>query len=180
MTGEARADGDPAGRWRRAAGRAAVLVLLAACATPPPMAPLTARRLEAAERRWRARGAESYRLVVRVRAPRAEAAVYDVLVSGDTVVETARGGAPSDGAAHDDYSMAGLFELLRRDLRLTEVRAIGDTPPVDLRARFERRTGRLVRYRRTVGSARRAVLLVEVLAYEDLGRVHPDVRRAAR
>jgi hypothetical protein len=35
-----------------------------------------------------------------------------------------------------------------------------------VRAYFDPETGRLVRYRRTVGTSRRRVLLVEVLAYE--------------
>jgi hypothetical protein len=136
------------------------------------MEPVTATMLDAAERRWEARGSTSYHLVVRVRAPRFEPAVYDLVVQSGEVVTVERNGRPVASGSVDryDYSMSGLFALLRNDLRLAAVPAIGDTPPVDLRARFEPETGRLVHYRRTVGTARRRVLLVEVLAYEPLAR----------
>ncbi|MEW6268492.1 MAG: hypothetical protein AB1689_04250 [Thermodesulfobacteriota bacterium] len=164
----------PAPAWR---ALAAVLAL-AGCSSlgPPPMEPLTAATLEAAQRRWQAHGSDAYHLVVRVRAPRFEPAVYDLVVAGGEPVEVARNGEPlrREDAARHDYSVSGLFELLRDDLSLTAVRRVGDTPPIDLRARFEPETGRLVRYRRTVGTARRRVLLVEVLAFE------PHVSRAAR
>jgi hypothetical protein len=150
------------------------------------MEPLTARTLADAEHRWEAHGADSYRVVVRVRAPRADAAVYDVVVRRGEVVSVAHDGRtvrPED-ARHYDYSVSGLFALLRDDLRLTDVPSVGDTPPVDLRARFEAETGRLVRYRRTVGSARRRVLFVEVLEYEPrataLGCVPPRPSAAER
>jgi hypothetical protein len=148
------------------------------------MEPLTAETLAEAEQRWEARGSDSYHLVVRVRAPRFAVAVYDVVVAGGALVEIERDGraiGPAD-AHHYDYSVSGLFGLLREDLRLAGVRPIGDTPPVDLRARFEPDTGRLVRYRRTVGSARRRVLMVEVLEYRPLaplGVVRPDARTTA-
>jgi hypothetical protein len=133
------------------------------------MEPLTAQTLAEAERRWEAHGADSYRAVVRVRPPRAKPAVYDVAVAGGRLVRLERDGRPMrpEDAVYD-YSVPGLFALLREDLRLVGVPRVGDTPPLDLRARFEPATGRLVRYRRTVGSARRRVLLVEVLDYEPL------------
>lgn len=157
----------------RAAGAGAVLaLLLAGCSAlgPPPMQPLTAQTLEEAQHLWEARGSDSYHLVVRVRAPRFDVAVYDVVVAGGKVVRIEHDGEdvrPED-ASHYDYSVSGLFALLRQDLRLADVPPVGDTPPLDLRARFEPETGRLVRYRRTVGSARRRVLLVEVLEYQPL------------
>ena len=153
-----------------AAWGAAVWLALSGCSAlgPPPMEPLTARTLEAAQRRWEARGSDSYRLVVQVRAPRFKLVVYDLVVASGRVVEITRDGEriqPED-ARHYDYSVSGLFDLLRGDLRLADVQPIGDTPAVDLRARFDPETGRLVRYRRTVGAARRRVLMVEVLDYE--------------
>jgi hypothetical protein len=132
------------------------------------MQPLTATALEEARQRWEEHGTDSYHLVVRVRAPRFAPAVFDVVVVGGTLVRIERDGRgvrPED-ARHYDYSVAGLFALLREDLRLADVAPVGDTPPLDLRARFEPETGRLVRYRRTVGSARRRVLFVEVLEYQ--------------
>ncbi len=149
----------------------AALFLLSACSGlgPPPMEPLTASTLEAARRRWEANGADSYHLVVRVRAPRVRTpTLYDLVVAGDRLVRVARNGEVlSPGtAARYDYSVPGLFALLGDDLKLVDVGGRGGTPPIDLRVRFEPETGRLVRYRRSVGGARRRVLLVEVLAYE--------------
>ena len=164
---------------RRRAGRAGgapAMWCILACLTvsacgalgPPPMEPLTETALETARQRWVAHGAEMYHLVVRVRAPRTEPALYDVVVADGKPVAIRRNGEPVSVEEADryDYSMSGLFDLLRTDLRWTDVRPIGDTPPIDLRARFAPDTGRLVRYRRSVGTARRRVLLVEVVSYE--------------
>lgn len=142
------------------------------------MEPLTDAALGTAERRWEAHGADGYHLVVRVRAPRVAPAVYDLVVEGGQVTRIRRddGRAVPPEAARD-YSIAGLFRLLRSDLRLADVPHVGDVPPIDLRARFEAETGRLVRYRRTVGTARRRVLLIEVLEYEPQG--DGEVRGAA-
>jgi hypothetical protein len=132
---------------------------------------LTAGTLAQAERRWSAHGADTYRAVVRVRAPRFAVAVYRVAVAGGRLVEIERNGEAIrlEDADHYDYSVSGLFALLRDDLQLAGVRAVGDVPPVDLRARFAPDTGRLVRYRRTVGSARRRVLMIEMLEYTPAG-----------
>jgi hypothetical protein len=157
------------GRTAARAGIAACLGL-AACGVlgAPPMEPLTAATLAAAEQRWIVEGADAYRLVVRVRAPRTDPVVYDVVVAGGRPVAIARDGQPMrpEDTGRYDYSMPGLFGLLHTDLRWSDLPAVGDTPAVDLRARFEAGTGRLVRYRRTVGTSRRRVLLVEVLSYE--------------
>ena len=157
-------------------GRTPALLVVAACMAvsactalgPPPMEPLTETALETARRRWVTHGSDSYHLVVRVRAPRTEPVVYDVMVAGGALTEIERNGErvrPED-ADHYDYSVSGLFDLLRTDLRWTHVTEIDNTPAVDLRARFEPETGRLVRYRRTVGTGRRRVLMVEVVSYE--------------
>ena len=170
----------------RASWLAAVVVLFSGCSSlwPPPMQPLTATTLEEAQRRWQAHGSDSYHLVVRVRPPGFDVAVYDVVVAGGKVVKLEHDGQgvrPED-VYHYDYSVSGLFALLREDLRLADMPAVGDTPPLDLRARFEPETGRLMRYRRTVGSARRRVLLVEVLEYQPLttdAALRPAVSRAS-
>ncbi|MFN8600979.1 MAG: hypothetical protein U0842_10960 [Candidatus Binatia bacterium] len=155
----------------RRAGLLAAL-LLSACATlgPPPMEPLTGAALDAAEGRWRAHATGAYHLVVSVRAPRFEPAVYELDVAAGRPLTVTRNGDPLGPAelAHHDYSIDGLFALLRSDLTLNAVTADGDIPPIDLRAAFEPESGRLVRYRRTVGSSRRRVLLVEVMRYEEL------------
>lgn len=180
MTDEARLCGGERSRRGRAAALAAVL-LLGGCSSlgPPPMEPLTAATLDAAERRWAANGPDSYHLVVRVRPPRFKPAVYDLVVSHGEVVALERDGTPvrPEHLERYDFSVEGIFALLREDLHLTEVRpGDGDVPPIDLRALFEPATGRPVRYRRTVGTARRRVLLVEVLRYEP----HATVKAAGK
>jgi hypothetical protein len=148
------------------------------------MEPLTAGTLDAARHRWEARGSDSYRLVVRVRAPRRDPTVYDVEVVGGRLVRVAHDGEPlrlEDVAAdHADYSVLGLFELLRQDLRWTDVAQVGDVPAVDLRAYFEPESGRLVRYRRSVGTSRRRVLMVEVVGYEPLAAIRVAAAAGAR
>jgi hypothetical protein len=155
------------------------------------MEPLTAARLETARRQWGVQGVDSYRVVVRVRPPRAKPSVYDVRVVQGTVAGVERDGEPvaPTEVGHSDYSVGGLFEMLRQDLSWNAVERIGDTPPIDLRAQFEPETGRLLRYRRTVGTSRRRVLLVEVLEYEqgtprsevpDQAARADDAARAAR
>src|SRR5262249_36114948 len=149
---------------------AGVLVLLSGCFVlgQPPMQPLTARTLEDAQHRWEAHRADSYHLVVRVRAPRFDVAVYDVVVAGGELAKVERNGQDvrREDVRHYDYSVPGLFALLREDLRLADVPAVGDVPPLDLRAHFEPETGRLMQYRRNVGSARRRGLLVGGLEYQ--------------
>lgn len=162
----------PVGRRAGTAWEVAALLLLAGCQVvgPPPMAPLTETSLATARRLWDAHGADSYRVVVQLRPPRADPQVYEVTVSAGRLVRIERDGEDlhPEAAGHTDYSVRGLFELLQTDLRWTAVDAVGDTPAIDLRAQFDADSGRLVRYRRTVGTTRRRVLLVEVLAYEPL------------
>lgn len=145
-------------------------LLLAACG-PPPMEPLTETAVATAEQKWKTSGAKAYHLVVQVRAPRASAVVYDLEVAGGQVVKLARDGkvvAPEEARAYD-YSMAGLFKLLREDARLVTAQQVPEEArPADLRARFDEATGRLEVYRRVVGTSRRRVLFIEVLEYEPL------------
>lgn len=129
---------------------------------------LTPATLAEAEHRWEEQGTTSYRLSVRVRAPRYAPAVYDVTVTDGRLVKVERDGTalPLEEVGRHDFSVAGLFALLREDLPLAGVHPVGTAPPIDVRARFDPTTGRLERYRRTVGTKRRRVLLVEVLHYD--------------
>jgi hypothetical protein len=152
---------------------AAALILLAACSVPP-MEPLTEGALDAAEHRWGARGVDAYHLVVRVRPPRADPAVYDLMVARGAIARVARDGQALPPDETDDYSVPGLFHLLREELQLVDGRRPEAARPVDLRAQFEPDTGRLKRYCRTVGTSRRRVLLIEVLEYEPLSSMRQE------
>lgn len=131
------------------------------------MEPLTAATLAAARERWAAHGAKDYRVVVQVRPPRAPVELWEVEVAGGAVTKLVRDGheVGLDDPERGDYSVAGIFDLLQTDLRWTTVKAVGDTPAIDLRVEFDKETGRLIRYRRTIGTNKRRVLLVEVLSY---------------
>src|SRR5262245_26945872 len=103
------------GRRRRDARRqpgsamawAATLMLLSGWFVlgEPPMQPLTARTLDDAQHRWEAHGSGSYHLVVRVRAPRFDVAVYDVVVAGGELAKVERDGQDvrREEAYHYDY-----------------------------------------------------------------------------
>lgn len=144
-------------------------MLLPACGGSPPMAPLTEAGVEAAWQKWQAGEPDAYRLVLQIRAPRAAAVVYDLEVAGGQVVTLTRDGrvVPPEEIRAYDYSMAGLFKLLREDTRLVVAEQTPEEArPADLRARFDDATGRLQVYRRVVGTTRRRVLFIEVLQYE--------------
>ena len=143
------------------------------------MEPLTESTLTAARERWKTHGADAYHVVVRVRPPRAPVEVWEVDVAGGAIAKVVRDGheVGPDDPERGDYSVAGIFTLLKNDLRWTTVEAVGDVPAIDLRAEFDRETGRLVRYRRTVGTSKRRVLLVEVLAYEPAPSLHASAAR---
>ena len=148
----------------------ALLLLLAACSDvggPPPLKALTESDLDAAEQRWAARGADSYHLAVKVKAiPRTDPVVYDVMVANGEVAGLERDGQVVTLAEAYDYSVQGLFHLLRDDLPLTEGPQVDNDPVVDLQVRFDAVTGRLELYRRRVSTARRDTMTIEVLEYE--------------
>lgn len=146
---------------------AALLALLAACSStePSPMGPLTKDMLEAAERQWEAHGSDSYNLTLQVEAARMETVVYDVVVRAGEIAGIKRNGQDILPEHTEDYSVPGLFRLLRLELRLMEMGANG-TPDAlaEVFARFDSQTGRLDRYRRTTSRSKH--LRIQVLKYE--------------
>jgi hypothetical protein len=145
---------------------AGLIALAAACSSKESrMEPLTLSALEAAEHRWETHGADSYRLVVRVEAARMQPVVYDVVARGGRVAGIKRDGQAIQLEHTEDYSVSGLFRLLRSELLLMERTPEGT--PVALAqvfARFDPETGRLDNYRRT--TSRRKHLRIQVVQYE--------------
>ena len=117
---------------------------------------MTADVLGDAEQRWRSEGPGLYRLVVEMSGERVETGVFEVLVRDGQVVSLKRNGQVVLPERGQDYSMEGLFGMLRQELALSEQPALMGAPPgfaAHLLARFDDGTGRLERYRRTVGGA---------------------------
>ena len=68
-----------------------------------------------------------------------------------------------------DYSMDGLFQMLRQELGLAEKPAILGAPPgysIYMNARFDPETGRLIHYRRIVGGTSNTID-VQVTEYKE-------------
>ncbi len=113
-----------------------------------------------AEEKWKSRELASYRLVVEMSGDRVETGRFDVEVRSGKVVSLRRNGLAIPPGRGQDYSMNGLFRMLEQELGLAEKPSLLGAPegysayPM---ARFDRDTGRLVRYRRTVGGVSNAV-----------------------
>ena len=120
-----------------------------------------------AERRWRSEGPGLYRLVVEMSGERVETGVFETLVRDGQVVSLKRNGQVVLPERGQGYSMEGLFGMLRQELALSEQPALMGAPPgfaAHLLVRFDNETGRLERYRRTVGGANNNIE-IEVVEY---------------
>ena len=109
-----------------------------------------------AEQRWRKEEPGLYRLVVEMSGERVETGLFEALVRDGAVVSLKRNGQVVLPDRGQDYSMEGLFGMLRQELALSERPALMGAPPgfaAHLLVRFNDETGRLERYRRTVGGA---------------------------
>jgi hypothetical protein len=140
------------------------LVLLVGCGR---LETLTEDRLDAAEELWEAEGAGLYTLVVRMSGERLETGLFEALVRDGRVVGLRRNGQVILPQRAQDYSIAGLFGVLRQELALSEKPALLGAPPgfsAHLLVRFDPVTGRLLRYRRTVGGAN-SNIEIEVVEY---------------
>ena len=141
-----------------------LFILLAGCSG---LDTLTEDVLVDAERRWRSEGPGLYRLVVEMSGERVETGVFEVLVLDGRVVSLKRNGQVVLPDRGQDYSMEGLFGMLRQELALSEQPALMGAPPgfaAYLLVRFDDETGRLERYRRTVGGANNNIE-IEVVEY---------------
>ena len=141
-----------------------LFILLAGCSG---LTTLTEDVLVDAEGRWRSEGPGLYRLVVEMSGERVETGVFEVLVRDGQVVSLKRNGQVVLPERGQDYSMEGLFGMLRQELALSEQPALMGAPPgfaAHLLVRFDEETGRLERYRRTVGGANTNIE-IEIVEY---------------
>jgi hypothetical protein len=121
---------------------------------------LTPQLLEQAEQKWKTHEPDAYRLIIEMSGDRVETGRFEAAIRGGQVVTLRRNGLGVTLQRGQDYSMEGLFQMLRQELGLAENPAMLGAPPgysVYLQARFDDSTGRLVRYRRSVGGTSNAI-----------------------
>lgn len=103
---------------------------------------------------------DTYRLVLDMSGDRVETGKFEVQVRSNKVESIRRNGVTISPNLGQDYSMEGLFHILEQELGLAEKPTMLGAPDgyaVYTNARFDETTGRLIRYRRTVGGASNSI-----------------------
>lgn len=142
-----------------------VILLVAGCSG---LEPLTEDALIRAQEQWDSSAPDFYRVLVEMTGERIESGVFEVLVREGQVVSLQRNGQVILPDRGQDYSVQGLFAMLRQELALAEQPTLLGAPPgyaAHLLARFDPATGRLERYRRTVAGVNNNIEIV-VVEYE--------------
>ena len=124
--------------------------------------------LDEAEQKWNAGEPASYRLVVVMEGDRVERGEFEVRVEGGVVTELRRNGLAVNVKGGQDYSMDGLFKMVREEMDLAKNPALFGAPAgysAYLMARFDNRTGGLLQYRRSVGGISNSID-IQVLSFE--------------
>jgi hypothetical protein len=129
---------------------------------------LTPGMLDEAERKWNTSKPPAYHLVVVMQGDRVERGEFDVQVEENVVTSLKRNGVAVHSAAEQDYSIDGLFKIIRDEVELARNPTLLGAPSgysAYLMARFDGKTGRLQHYRRSVGGASNSID-IEVLEFE--------------
>ena len=145
---------------------AAALFFCTACSR---LQPLTSDRLMEAEAKWKTHKPNGYHLVIEISGDRIETGRFDVKVLGGQVISLRRNDLVIRPNAGQDYSMDGLFNMLGQELGLADHPTTLGAPEgysVYLNAKFDDRTGRLIRYRRIVGGASNSIE-VNVVGFDE-------------
>ncbi len=128
---------------------------------------LTAAALDEAQARWLMRAPEDYDLALRVQNDRAAPILYSVTVRQGSVVEfkaSEGSGAQASTAQGAYYAIAGLFEILRRELELKEGPPVAGAPAgAVLRADFDPEMGYPRVFKRLAGQGASSFIHVERL-----------------
>jgi hypothetical protein len=152
----------------RSAVRIGIFALfLSACSQLQTLTPET---LQAARQTWQAKRPDYYRLVVDMSGDRVESGRFQVTVQGSEVVSLRRNDQVVLPGRGQDYSMDGLFRMLIQEVDLIRKPALLGAPEgysAYAMARFDPETGRLMRYRRTVGGAKNSVE-IDVVEFQAL------------
>ena len=142
------------------------IVALSACSG---LSSLTPQMIDQAEKQWNASKPASYRLIVTMEGDRVEKSEYDVHVENGTVTSLLRNGKVVHSFQGQDYSMDGLFGIIREEMELSGTPGKLGAPEgygAYLMADFDRATGRLLKYRRTLGGGVNNSIDIVVQAFE--------------
>ena len=140
-------------------------VLIAACSG---LSTLTPEMLDQAQQRWNASKPAAYHLVVVMEGDRVERGQYEVELKNNAVISLKRNGQLVDSRVDQDYSMDGLFKLIREEVELARNPSTFGAPAgysAYLMASFDGSSGRLKHYRRSVGGISNSID-IEVLSFE--------------
>ena len=130
-----------------------IVVLLNGCSR---LDTLTPALLAGAQEKWKTHEPPCYKLIIEMSGDRVEAGRFEVEVRSGEVVSLRRNGQVIMPGRGQDYSMNGLFRMLEQELGLAEKPSLlGAAAGYSAypMAQFDKETGRLIRYRRTVGGA---------------------------
>ena len=133
---------------------------------------LTPDVLRTAQTQWEKSGPASYRMVVETSGDRMEKSKYEVTVNAKTVVKLVRNGTPLQPEAGDNsYTVEGLFRTMDQEIDLKGKPQLLGAPPGYSSypmASFDRATGRLLRFQRSVGGTKNNIE-INVREFEVLG-----------
>jgi hypothetical protein len=121
---------------------------------------LTPELLEQSQQKWKAHQPVGYRLVIEMSGDRVETGTFEVMVRDGQVVSLRRNGLIITPASGQDYSMDGLFRMLMQELGLAEKPSLLGAPggySAYLQVQFDPESGRIVRYRRSVGGTSNSI-----------------------
>lgn len=144
----------------------AAVFLFIACSRLEPLTPEVLAQFEA---KWKSSRPDSYRLAIEMSGDRVEKGRFDVLVRSGHVATLRRNDQVITPGPGQDYSMEGLFQVLRQELGLAEKPATLGAPAgysVYTTAEFDQATGRLIHYRRSVGGTANSID-IKVLEYDE-------------
>jgi uncharacterized protein DUF6174 len=123
--------------------------------------------LDQAEAKWNKSKPASYRMVVSMEGDRVERGEFDVEVENGVVTSLKRNGQLVNLKSGEDYSMNGLFNIIRNEMELAKNPATFGAPvaySAYLMASFDD-TGKLRHYRRAVGGISNSID-IQVLSFE--------------
>ncbi|HEX4997179.1 MAG TPA: DUF6174 domain-containing protein [Terriglobia bacterium] len=150
--------------------RVSFVLALCALSACSGMDTLTPSALDAAMKKWTAARIDSYRMIVDMEGDKVEKEQFEVVVRDGSVATLKRNGKDVAPGSSQDYSMIGLFRMLGQEMSLAEKPQVLGAPEgysAYLMATFDDRTGRLERYRRTVGGASNTINII-VSSFEPL------------